>query len=226
MHIFLAFISLLAASERALQTLQFIIMAALAVTQAQVQRAAPVAQHRQRAAFRLQPCTLVQHRQPLPLRQPRQQFICRAASQQQQEQQAGLDFDRNDGSIIDVTPEGHVDVEVVSPAQQQEAETPAWWKFGQRLAKGAAVFALAMALVSKPSSLRFIHLVLHSPSIASAILPLAIANALIAAATQQFCCCRRLRRSVAAPGQPAAAVGWVAQASARPAAVPAASAAA
>lgn len=127
-------------------------MAALTFSQAQGQRAAPVTSHKQTATFRLRPCTLVHHPQSLPLRQPRQQFVCRAASQQQHEQQSFLGFDRDDASIIDVTPEEHVHVEVVSPVQQ-EAETPARWKLGQRLAKGAAVFALAMALVSIASSL-------------------------------------------------------------------------
>lgn len=85
------------------------------------------------------------------MRQTRQQLVCRAASQQEQrESESLLGFDRNDASIIDVTPEGHADVEVLEAAQQH-AE-PAWWKFGQRLAKGAAVFALAMALALAPLS--------------------------------------------------------------------------
>lgn len=76
--------------------------------------------------------------------------MCRA-SQQQNEQETGqqlLGFDRNYPSIIDVRPSNEVEVEMVSsPAQEQQPAVPAWWQFGQRLAKGAAVFALALAMV-------------------------------------------------------------------------------
>jgi uncharacterized membrane protein len=71
-------------------------------------------------------------------------------------QQSDMSFDREDASIVDVTPNSIVDVEMVSAAQQvqqqqqQQQQRPAWWAFGQRLAKGAAVFALAMALAMAP----------------------------------------------------------------------------
>lgn len=76
--------------------------------------------------------------------------MCRASQQQSEQEirQQLLGFDRNDPSIIDVRPSNEVEVEMVSsPAQEQQPAVPAWWQFGQRLARGAAVFALALAMV-------------------------------------------------------------------------------
>ena len=70
-----------------------------------------------------------------------------------------MSFDREAASIVDVAPNSIIDVEMVSAAQQEQEQQPqqqrpAWWALGQRLAKGAAVFAMAMALVRSRISCR------------------------------------------------------------------------
>lgn len=136
-------------------------MSALTLSHAQVQHAVPAAFRKQPAAVRLRPCTVPQLRQSTALRQQRQQFTCRASVQRQDVQQPDISFDREDASIVDVNPNSIVDVEMVSAAQQEQeqqlqhkCQRPAWWALGQRLAKGAAVFAMAMALVRSRISCR------------------------------------------------------------------------
>lgn len=199
----------------------------LTATQAQVHRAAPVSVQRHRSTFRPQPCTtLLQHSHTPPLRQKmRQQLVCRAASQQEQrESESLLGFDRNDTSIIDVTPEGHVDAEVVEAAQQP-SQTPAWWKFGERIAKGAAVFALAMALVNHGDTTgpRFPQACCYCSLFVSTLRP---CMRHCSGADRSIIFHRRLRLSAAAHGQPAAAAASAVQVSVQHAAAQAVSAAA